>query len=1028
MLGFVQVQTTFGQVTCSATLAEGSKTASSLSVTISNLPSATPYTVSKGSGASGSLSLFTPSPTGTVTGFTDNTVTAGGTFRYQINYSSCTSSTLLVYIPTVAVTGLTATSTTSGQVSLSWSAPTGATGYNIERATGSGVFASIASNVSAITYMDNTSMSNTTYTYRITPLNNGVAGAIATATITTNALATTTVYPVKVSPIKIAVNWAAVTGATNQVLERSTSNTGPWTNIASGATTTSFVDWNSGLGLTPNTTYYYRVVATFANGQTTTSPIASEATYALQPARNLTSSVANCSTIDLNWTDAIQYDGYGEENYAIYRAEGASTAGATLVATVALNATSWTDSNLKPNTTYTYYVTAIYPASRFDAVSNTTSNKTTDFTISTNNSSISATTATINWAVCSQFHQGYEIYLNKNGVPQGKVAVIGKGSTSYTFRGLEPNTNYSATVHPQVNGSGGNSNSAVFKTLKYPIPSNLVTESLSNTKVKLTWQDTSTDADPEESWYITRTTDNFATSKIIERPSNNPEFIDENLDPNTKYCYIVQGRNAGGLSEPSNLGCATTCASIISKINKAEAIKTTQIQLKWDTPAGNTNSNSTTVVEASNDGVQFTELARIGGGINTYLHDNLTAGQKVTYRIIAINNGECKGTYTPEISTRTCPDITKNVVAKPVNSTTIDITWTSQPNVTEYVIERSLNSVVYTTIGTVKSDKTSFTDTQNLLPLTKYWYRVYAKNEGGCDGLASLSTLDAIAETCPAPPTNLVATSNTSKEIKVTYNDNAPAETGFDLEISKDDKIWLKSGIVIAPNVTTVLISKFDGKDLEPETKYFFRVRSLGCNSNFTNSVNTTTNPPAPTSVTAKGVKINQIDLAWTNTAKTATGIEVETSSIAQPTYTKIASLGATSTTYSTQTALTPNTLYNYRLRYTSPNGNSDWSVVASGTTLVITADELTNNLENTVEMFPIPAQNNIFVKPTINLDGKVTVKILGANGASIITKNYQGIKANKAEEINISSLKSGIYIMQLQTKKGKVAKKFLKQ
>jgi hypothetical protein len=1030
-MGLVQVQAVTAQ-SCTATLTEGTKSATSLAVTVAGLPTTTAtYTIAKGTGTMGSLSAFTPSPTATLTSFTDNTVTAGGTFRYQITYGTCTSAAITIYTPSLAATGLTATAQSGGNVSLNWTAPVGATSYRIERAVGTtttGTFTSINSNVTSNSYLDGTSLANTGYTYRVIALNNGVVGGSATATVTTIILPAPTVTVSKVSPIKLTINWTPVAGAAAHEVQRATAAAGPWTGIANGgAGMSSFTDNNSGSGLTFNTTYYYRVRTTFSNSETSTSLAANETTYPLQPARNLTATKQNCSAITLNWVDAIQYDGYGEENYGVYRAEGNSTAMATLVETLPLNSTSWTDGNLKPNTTYTYYIQAIYPASRFDAASASASAKTDEFIIATDNSSVAATKATITWTVCSSYHQGYEIYLDKAGVAQGKVAVIGKGTTSYTLTGLTPNTSYSVTVHPQVNGLGGRSNAATFTTLKYPIPADLTVTAVDNKTVKLKWRDTSTNADQEESFYVVRKEENSTIETPIAVNANIIELTDSDLKPNTKYCYFVQSRNAGGLSEPSNLACATTCASIITKINSAEAIKTSQIQLTWDVPAGNTNSNSTTVVEASNDGVGFVELARIGGGISTYLHDNLTAGQKVTYRIIAINAGGCRGTYTPEIATRTCPDITKNVVAKPLNSTSINISWASQPNITEYVIERSSNSVLYTKIGSVTGDKTSFDDTQGLLPLTKYWYRVYANNEGICSGATSALAIDAIAETCPAPPTNLVATSTSAKEIKVTYNDNAPAETGFELEISKDDKTWIKSGLTIAPNITTVLVTKFNNADLEAETKYFFRVRSLGCNSNFTNSTNVTTNPPVPTGVTAKGSKISQIDLAWTNTSKTATNIEIESNSIAEPTFTKIATVAASTSTYSNNVKLLPNTLYNYRLRYISPNGNSEWTTPISGTTLVITADEPSTSLENKVAVYPIPADNSLFIQSDITIDGKVVVKILENNGANALVKNFQGLKANKTEEINISNLKSGIYIMQMQTKKGKVAKKFLK-
>ena len=70
---------------------------------------------------------------------------------------------------------------------------------------------------------------------------------------------------------QVALSWNASTGATSYSVKRSTTNGGPYTNLATGVTTTSFTN----TGLTNGTTYYYVVSAINGNGESQNSAQAS---------------------------------------------------------------------------------------------------------------------------------------------------------------------------------------------------------------------------------------------------------------------------------------------------------------------------------------------------------------------------------------------------------------------------------------------------------------------------------------------------------------------------------------------------------------------------------------------------------------------------------------------------------------------------------------------------------------------------------------------------------------------------------
>ena len=178
--------------------------------------------------------------------------------------------------PPSTPTGLNATSGNT-QVALTWNASFGAASYNVKRATASGgPYATVAS-PSTTGYTDNNVVNGTTYFYVVSAVNNCGETANSGEVSATPSAVTTPAAPTNLTAAgqrrKIALSWtqSSSSGLTNNKIYRSTSSTGPYSLIATIVAGTSYVDTT----VTSRTTYFYRVTAVSAGGESAPSNTAS---------------------------------------------------------------------------------------------------------------------------------------------------------------------------------------------------------------------------------------------------------------------------------------------------------------------------------------------------------------------------------------------------------------------------------------------------------------------------------------------------------------------------------------------------------------------------------------------------------------------------------------------------------------------------------------------------------------------------------------------------------------------------------
>jgi hypothetical protein len=171
---------------------------------------------------------------------------------------------------------------------LSWTGSTGGTSYNVYRGTTSGGEGAtpVASGIATTVYTDNSVINGTTYYYKVAAVNSvGTSGLSqeASATPALGLPAPPTGLTAVAGDAQVALSWTASTGAASYHVKRSTSSTGPFTQVAA-PTGTTYTD----TGLNDGTVYYYVVTAVNMAGESGNSNLVSATPVAAGSGTGLT--------------------------------------------------------------------------------------------------------------------------------------------------------------------------------------------------------------------------------------------------------------------------------------------------------------------------------------------------------------------------------------------------------------------------------------------------------------------------------------------------------------------------------------------------------------------------------------------------------------------------------------------------------------------------------------------------------------------------------------------------------------------
>ena len=242
----------------------------------------------------------------------------------------------------------------NAQVSLSWSAVSGATSYSVKRSTTSGGPYTQMSSPTSPSYVDSAVTNGTKYFYVVSAANTaGQSGNSAEVSAIPEVPTQIPSVPVgllaSAGNAQVSLTWTASSGGTSYHVKRGASSGGPYAQVGA-PTMAAYTD----TGLTNGTTYYYVVTAIDSAGESANSAQVSATPVApVQiPAVPLGFvATAGNGQISLTWT--------ASGSATSYHVKRSTTNGGPYTQVAAPTSASYTDSGLTNGTTYYYVVSAI---------------------------------------------------------------------------------------------------------------------------------------------------------------------------------------------------------------------------------------------------------------------------------------------------------------------------------------------------------------------------------------------------------------------------------------------------------------------------------------------------------------------------------------------------------------------------------------------------------------------------------------------------------------------------------------------
>ena len=856
--------------------------------------------------------------------------------RYSANFTPPTEPFPTGKRPAAPAAPATATvAIGDGQVTVSWTAVAGVTGYVVEYQRSGGAWETGGSTSSTSLLIAGLA-NGETYTVRVAAVSDGGQGVWATAAAVTlpTPVSQVTGLTASAGHLQACLSWTTPDGDISDYIVQYNGGSG-WETFAHSPTTNAFITVT---GLTNGVSYQFRVAATnaVAAGAYSTAAIATPI-LSLPDAPTAVTGVAGSNFVSLAWTAPASTSCRILTNYLISYSSDSGSSWTNLTPQAATSATA-TVSGLSNGLSYIFRVA--YQSAAGTGPWSAASAAVTPSAPPSPPISVTGTAgdgqAVVSWVAGNDGGSSATDYLLQYSTNQTSWTQVDDGqntSTTYTVTGLTNGTAYYFRVSTRTAvADSAPTQSAAVTPRGVPGAPGTPSGTAGNGQVSLTWSAAAPNGSTVTG-HVVEYAPAGGSPQTVTTGSASTAYTVTGLTNGTAYTFRVQAVNAVGTGALSAASSAVTPAVVpVAPTALAGTIGNGSVAMSWTAPADNGGSAITgyTVEYTPAGGSPLTAVT----SSSPYTLTGLLNGTTYSLRVAA-NSAIGRGEYTAAITrTPATTPGTPTGMAATIGSVSgrLALSWTAPSTggsaIESYTIEYTPSGGSAQTVSTGTS-ATSY-NLDALTNGTSYSVRVRAVNVVGAGSYSTSAS--GTPGTVPGTPTSLAGTTGDSS---VALSWTAPTDNGG-AAITNYTVEYAAAGGGSALT-TTASSSPYTLSGLTNGTAYSIRVAANNAAGRgaYTATIDRTpaTVPGAPGSMTATSGSVSgRLALSWT--APASTGGSAITSYTVEYTPSggsaQTVSTGTTATTFNLD-GLTGGTSYSVRVRAVNAIGAGSYSTSASG-------------------------------------------------------------------------------------------------
>lgn len=559
-------------------------------------------------------------------------------------------------------------------------------------------------------------------------------------------------------------------------------------------------------------------------------------------------------------------------------------------------------------------------------------------------------------------------------------------------------------------------------------PSNLFIDTALSTKNSLTikWRDNSSNEQGFELFI------NGVSRMYL--PANSTQYTVSGLLPNADYVFQLKAYNAGAtvFSNPSNSAGGRTLKEVPSAPASLQAIQVcaTSVTLFWK----DSNNEEYYAIERAYGGSAWVQIYTRAANEQFFTDKNAPENTLVSYRVRAYNNGgnSMSNTITLHTKYNAAPNIPYNLEILGVDTTSITIKWYNGIEDTQCGTNKIVDTQVWISengapyaIHSYKGADQFFYKIEGLKKSTPYAIKLKHRGLYG-ESEYSLAVMDTTLGP-PISPSGLAVKSGIdalgNPYNAMTWKDNSTTEDAYVVEAATDPN-HLHTVAETAPNVTY-----FTHIPTEEGVTWYYRIHGInefgmsGYTEVISGLVEYTKAPNAPYDL--KGaLSSGKPKLMWKDDSGREESFEVERSEDKGATFTKIATLARNTEMY-VDSAASAGKNYVYQVRAINPIGSSAYSNTVTVDVPVATTGIA--DISEVLSIYPNPSVSNVKVSLTESMIKEGGVLTIIDHNNRVVSK-LPLKKGIMEQELNISTLKEGIYLIVVETPSMKISKKLVKE